>query len=83
MGKLRLLNGCTGNGGGSGPPLSANITCEFEYFLLHLFEIDVIMKAKIIELKSKGLSNVEIVKELGCAKSTVSYHVNREGLGKR
>lgn len=39
------------------------------------------MKEKIIELRKKGLTINEIVKELGCAKSTVSYHINNNGLG--
>ena len=39
------------------------------------------MKEKILELRKKGLKIDEIVKELGCAKSTVSYHINNNGLG--
>jgi DNA-binding CsgD family transcriptional regulator len=34
------------------------------------------MKEKILELRRKGLTINQIVKELGCAKSTVSYHIN-------
>ena len=32
------------------------------------------MKDKILELRKKGLSYNEIVEELGCSKSTISYH---------
>lgn len=39
------------------------------------------MKEKILELRRKGLTINEIVNELGCAKATVSYHINRNGLG--
>ena len=39
------------------------------------------MKEKIIELRKKGLTINEITKELNCAKSTVSYHINNNGLG--
>jgi len=39
------------------------------------------MKEKIIELRLKGKTITEIVKELGCAKSTVSYHFKNNGLG--
>jgi hypothetical protein len=39
------------------------------------------MKEKIIELRKKGLTINEIVNELNCAKSTVSYHINKIGLG--
>jgi predicted transcriptional regulator len=39
------------------------------------------MKEKIIELRKKGYTVNEIVGELGCAKSTVSYHINNVGLG--
>ena len=35
------------------------------------------MKEKIIELRIKGLSYNDIVKELGCSKSTVSYHCSK------
>ena len=35
------------------------------------------MKEKILELRKKGYSINNIVKELGCAKSTVSYHINK------
>jgi predicted transcriptional regulator len=41
------------------------------------------MKEKILELRKKGLKIDEIVKELGCAKSTVSYHINNNGLGSK
>lgn len=37
---------------------------------------------KIKELLKAGKTNSEIVKELGCAKSTVSYHANILGLKK-
>ena len=39
------------------------------------------MKEKILELRKKGLSVDEIVNKLGCAKSTISYHLNNNGLG--
>jgi DNA invertase Pin-like site-specific DNA recombinase len=39
------------------------------------------MKEKIIELREQGLTITEIVKKLGCAKSTVSYHINNVGMG--
>ena len=39
------------------------------------------MKEKILELRKKGLSVDEIVNELGCAKSTISYHLNNNSLG--
>jgi orotate phosphoribosyltransferase-like protein len=39
------------------------------------------MKEKILELRKNGLSINEIVEELKCAKSTVSYHINKNGLG--
>lgn len=39
------------------------------------------MKEKILELRRKGLTIDEIVNEIGCAKSTISYHINNNGLG--
>lgn len=39
------------------------------------------MKEKILELRKKDLSVTEISNLLGCAKSTVSYHINNSGLG--
>lgn len=39
------------------------------------------MKERILELRQKGKTINEIVNELGCAKSTVSYHINNNGLG--
>lgn len=39
------------------------------------------MKEKILILRKKGFSINEIVNELGCSKSTVSYHINNAGLG--
>jgi len=39
------------------------------------------MKEKILELRKKGLTINEIVDIVGCAKSTVSYHINNAGLG--
>lgn len=39
------------------------------------------LKYKIIELRKKGISLKEISAKLNCAKSTVSYHINSEGLG--
>lgn len=39
------------------------------------------MKDKIIQLRKNGLTINQIIKELGCAKSTVSYHINNIGLG--
>lgn len=36
------------------------------------------MKEKIIELREKGYSYSQIVEELGCSKSTVSYHLNED-----
>lgn len=39
------------------------------------------LKENIIELRQKGLTVNEIVKQLNCAKSTVSYHINNYGLG--
>lgn len=39
------------------------------------------MKEKILELRKKGFTINQIVSELGCAKSTVSYHINKHGLG--
>lgn len=38
-------------------------------------------KEKILELRKNGYTINEIVKELGCAKSTVSYHINKAYLG--
>lgn len=38
-------------------------------------------KNEIIELRKNGLTINEIVNKLGCAKSTVSYHINNENLG--
>jgi RNase P/RNase MRP subunit p29 len=38
------------------------------------------MKEKIFELRKKGLSFNQIVEEIGCAKSTISYHCKKEGL---
>lgn len=35
------------------------------------------MKEKILELRKKGYSINKIVEELGCSKSTVSYHINK------
>lgn len=39
------------------------------------------MKEKILELRREGFTINKIVEELGCAKSTVSYHINNHGLG--
>lgn len=39
------------------------------------------MKEKIYELRKKGYSLNQIVDELKCSKSTVSYHINKIGLG--
>jgi DNA-binding CsgD family transcriptional regulator len=39
------------------------------------------MKEKILELRQKGYTVNQIVNELGCAKSTVSYHINNHNLG--
>jgi DNA invertase Pin-like site-specific DNA recombinase len=39
------------------------------------------MKKEIIELRKQGLTINEIVKKIGCAKSTVSYHINNVGMG--
>ena len=36
------------------------------------------MKEKSIELREKGYSYSQIVEELGCSKSTVSYHLNED-----
>lgn len=41
------------------------------------------MKNKIIELRKNGLTINQIVEELNCAKSTVSYHINKVGLGRK
>ena len=35
------------------------------------------MKEQILELRAQGLSYNEIVKELGCSKSSVSYHCGK------
>lgn len=39
------------------------------------------LKEQILELRKKGKTINEIVNALGCAKSTVSYHINNYGLG--
>lgn len=39
------------------------------------------MKEKILELRRNGLTIDEIVNEVDCAKSTVSYHIKNNGLG--
>lgn len=39
------------------------------------------MKEKILELRRAGCSINEISDTLGCAKSTISYHINKVGLG--
>lgn len=39
------------------------------------------MKEQIIELRKQGLTFKQIVEQLNCAKSTVSYHLNSVGLG--
>ena len=36
---------------------------------------------KIIELRKMGLTINQITDKLGCAKSTVSYHINKSGMG--
>ena len=41
------------------------------------------MENEIIELRKKGMTIDQIVKKLNCAKSTVSYHINKNGLGGR
>ena len=38
----------------------------------------MLLKEKILRLKSKGLNQSEIVKKLGCAKSTVCWHFDPE-----
>ena len=42
--------------------------------------IYTIMKEKILELRRRGLSYVEIQKQLGCSKSTISYNCKKHGL---
>lgn len=37
------------------------------------------MKDEILKLKEKGYTGKQIAEELGCAKSTVSYHITNEG----
>lgn len=39
------------------------------------------MKENIIKLRKEGKSVNEIIKDLGCARSTVSYHFNNAGIG--
>lgn len=39
------------------------------------------LKEKIILLRKEGLTIKEIVEELHCSKSTISYHINKIGLG--
>lgn len=39
------------------------------------------MKDEILKLKREGLTHKEIINKLGCAKSTISYHCNKNGLG--
>jgi|TARA_R110000824_G_scaffold156963_2_gene330350 predicted transcriptional regulator len=39
------------------------------------------MKDDILKLRKSGLTYDEIVKKLGCSKSTISYHCNNNGLG--
>jgi predicted transcriptional regulator len=39
------------------------------------------MKDKIIDLRKSGFSYNKIVEILGCSKSTISYHCNKENLG--
>ena len=36
------------------------------------------LKEKVLELKSKGLNQSQIVEKLGCARSTVCWHFNPE-----
>lgn len=36
------------------------------------------MREKILELKAQGYNQKQIAEELGCSKSTVSYHCNNE-----
>ncbi len=38
-------------------------------------------REKILELRKKGYTINDIVSELGCAKSTISYHINKNNLG--
>lgn len=40
------------------------------------------MKDEILKLRSEGLTYDQIIGVLGCSKSTVSYHCNKNGLGK-
>lgn len=40
------------------------------------------MKEKILELLKQGVSHNNIAQQLGCAKSTISYHANKNGYGK-
>lgn len=40
------------------------------------------MKDKILELRLQGKSYKEIERELGCARSTISFHCQRHGLNK-
>jgi len=39
------------------------------------------MKTKIIELRKNGCTINEIANQLNCAKSTVSYHINKNNMG--
>lgn len=58
------------------------LNLNFLYYLL----IDKIvkslksMKNKILELRKSGMSYSQISEEIGCSKSTISYHCKRAGL---
>ncbi len=39
------------------------------------------LKSSIIELRKSGCTIKQIIEKLGCAKSTVSFHINNEGMG--
>lgn len=42
--------------------------------------MEEVLGNKIIELRNSGKTYNEIINELGCAKSTISYHCKKNGI---
>ena len=58
-------------------PQEKTTTRTHEYSVLHFWLIEDSTYEKVCRLSCDGLSNSEIVQELGINKSTVSRHVKR------
>ena len=55
---------------------SKRSTLPLRHSEMYMYLMEDTLKTKILLLRSKGLTYKQISKEIGCAKSTVSYHCN-------